>query len=68
MQQSNKQPNSLEQYVANRYITDLNNAGYQPSCQNSDDMLEDALKIMAALNRATQFIKKRPANEKRRTA
>jgi hypothetical protein len=38
-------------------MSDLSNAGYQPTCQNAEEMLEDALKIMAALNRATQFVK-----------
>ena len=31
--------------------------GYQAPCQQADEMIEDALKIMAALNRATQFVK-----------
>lgn len=48
---------SLEQYVANRYMHDLNTSGYQPQCQNAEEMLEDALKIMASLNQASQFIK-----------
>lgn len=49
--------NSLEQYVANRYVHDLNNMGYQAICHNADEMLEDALRVMASLNQATQFIK-----------
>lgn len=49
---------SLENWVANRYLTDLSNAGYQPSCENNDQPLEDALKIMAALNQASQHLKK----------
>lgn len=48
---------SLEHYVASRYLHDLNNNGYQATCQNADEMIEDALKIMASLNQATQFMK-----------
>ena len=48
---------SLEQYVANRYMQDLSTTGYQPVCQDAEEMIEDALKIMAALNQATQFVK-----------
>lgn len=51
------QPN-LEQYVANRYMHDLHQIGYQPICQEMNEMLEDALKVMAALNQATQYVKK----------
>jgi hypothetical protein len=60
------QPN-LEQYVASRYMHDLSQAGYQPVCQEANEMLEDALKIMAALNQATQFVKKSVV-ERRATA
>lgn len=49
---------NLEQYVAHRYMYDLNQTGYQPFCQEADEMLEDALKIMAALNQASHFVKK----------
>lgn len=49
--------NSLEQYVANRYMKDMQDAGYRATCEENDQPLEDALKIMAALNRASQLIK-----------
>lgn len=48
---------TLEQYVATRYLQDLTTTGYQPVCQEADEMLEDALKILAKLNQATQFVK-----------
>lgn len=48
---------NLEAYVTSRYLQDCNNVGYQPMCQNTDEMLEDALKILDSLNRANQVIK-----------
>lgn len=58
---------SLEQYVASRYVADLTQNGYQPQCQQADEMLEDALKIMAALNQASQFVKGAVASRRRAT-
>lgn len=52
-----QQPQSLESWVATRYLNDLSSSGYQPTCQNDDQPLEDALKIMASLNQATQHLK-----------
>lgn len=62
-----QQQQTLEQYVANRYMYDLSQAGYQPVCQNAEEMIEDALKIMASLNRATQFVKGSIVNRRRAT-
>lgn len=56
------QSNSLEQYVANRYLHEMTNAGYQPVCHEVDAMLDDALSAMAALNKASQFIRQNIAN------
>lgn len=58
---------SLEQYVANRYMQDMSTAGYQPICQETDEMLEDALAVLAKLNQATQFVKNQfmPATKRR---
>ena len=63
----NQQPSTLEQYVANRYLQDLHSSGFQPSCQQDDQPLEDALKIMAALNQAQQFIKSSIASRRATT-
>lgn len=49
---------TLEQYVSNRYVHELSNSGYQPQHVNAGEMLEDALKIMASLNQASQFLRK----------
>jgi hypothetical protein len=59
---------SLEQYVASRYAQELTNAGYQPVCQDAEEMIEDALKIMAALNQASQFVKQNILNRRQATA
>jgi hypothetical protein len=48
---------SLEQVVASRYLDSLSEAGYQPLCCEADEMLEDALKLMASLNQAQLQIK-----------
>ncbi len=61
------QQHSLEHYVTQRYLRDLSESGYQATCQNNSDMLEDALSMMAALNQASQFIQQAVSN-KRATA
>ncbi len=63
---ANNQP-TLEQYVANRYLRDLNDAGYQPVCLNDDGMLQEAMDVLAALNQASQVIK-RAVTQRRATA
>jgi len=54
---SQQKNQSLEDWVASRYLSDMTATGYQPTCQNDDQPLEDALKIMASLNQATQHLK-----------
>ena len=58
-QQQNQTPSTLEQYVSMRYMQDLSNAGFQPVCRESEEMIYDSLKMMASLNRITQGIRQR---------
>jgi hypothetical protein len=48
---------SLEQYVANRYIYELNTLGYKPTCLNEPELLQSTMDTLAQLNRATQRFK-----------
>ncbi|MCA9798129.1 MAG: hypothetical protein KC474_01150 [Cyanobacteria bacterium HKST-UBA04] len=52
-----RQPKTLEEYVTLRYAEDLNNVGYQPVVEEgAEEMISDAMEMMARMNMVTQNI------------